>query len=434
MSGSTLHASAHPSSRQPGTPAPARDDEPLPAQPQATNPRHGRLLRAAPTGESHRATPLELFFDVVYVFAFTQVTHLMASQGNLVGVLQGAAVFGLLWWSWASYAWLANQVHAQRGIGAVAILSAIALVFVLSLAIPGAFHAHPGPAAASLVFAVGYVGVCVAYTAVTLIAAAGHPRLRGQVLRTMGATLLLVTPALVTGALLGGRLQILLWLAAVAVQGTAVWLTSRDGEWRLPSAAHYGERHQLVVILALGESVVSIGTGAAGHPLSPATVTGAVLSITLALAIWWNYFHHLADSAQRALSELTGTRRAKAATTGTYLHLGIVGGILLTALGLGTAMHHASSTHALGLFGAAALGGGLTLNHAALTLYGSRVAGRTAARQLFIAPISALLIPALAALPPLASIALATTLCLTTAGANILSTPARQLLEAGDAL
>ena len=373
-----------------------------------------RQLAAEPTREDHRATPLELFFDVVYVFAFTQVTHLMSAQGGALGMLQGLAVFGVLWWSWASYAWLANQVHAQHGIGRIGILAAVVLVFVLSLAIPATYHDRPGALLAPLVFAVGYIGVCIAYTLVNLVAAGDDARLRSQVIRTMGVTILLVSPVLLAGALLGGTAQIGLWLAAVIIQGATVFLTSHGGEWRLPSAAHYAERHQLVVILALGESVVSIGAGAAEHPVSAGIVVGAVFSIVLAAAMWWNYFHRLADVAERAMADLDGVRRTSTGTAGTYLHLGIVGGILLVALGLQQAMQHVESMAAFGFFGAGALGIGLALNLAASAVYWWQLTGQAAtvvAVRLATALISVLLIPALAAVPAFAAIALAAAVC-----------------------
>ena len=243
-----------------------------------------QILAAGTTGEGHRATPVELFFDVVYVFAFTQVTHLMTESGGVLGVLQGLAVFGVLWWSWASYAWLANQVHTGYGLGRAGILGAVVLVFVVSLAIPGAFAERPDGPAGPLLFAACFIGVSVTYTIVTVLAAAADPVLRRQAIVTMGVTLLPVSAALLTDALLGGVAQLVLWLAAVVIHGFTVWITSRGGAWRLPSATHFAERHQLVVILALGESVISIGTGAGSHPVSVGLVTRAVLAIALAAA------------------------------------------------------------------------------------------------------------------------------------------------------
>ncbi|WP_221328410.1 low temperature requirement protein A [Actinoplanes sp. L3-i22] len=347
--------------------------------------------------EEHRVTPLELFLDVVYVFAFTEVTHLAVENANLLGVLRALAVFGVLWWSWASYAWLANQVHVGRGIGRLGTLAAVVLVFVLALAIPEAFHGLAGP----LIFAVGFIAVSVVYTVVTLVAAGADARLRRQVLRTMGATMLPVSAALLAGAFLAGTPQLVLWLAAVVVEGVTIRLTSRGGAWRLPSAAHFAERHQLVVILALGESIISIGSGTRSHHLDAGVLTAALLAVGLSVAMWWNYFSRLAGAAQRAVADRAGESRTSLATVGTYLHAGIVGGILIVAVGLATAMHEAEATAALGAFGAVTLGGGLAVHLAATGWYERVMTGRTAPARGIAALLAATSVPVLASTPVL---------------------------------
>ena len=347
--------------------------------------------------EEHRVTPLELFLDVVYVFAFTEVTHLAVDDASLLGVLRALAVFGVLWWSWASYAWLANQVDAARGIGRIGTLAAVVLVFVLALAIPEAFHGLAG----AMVFAVGFITVSVVYTVVTLVAAGADARLRVQVRRTMGATMLPVSAALLAGAFLGGAAQLVLWLAAVVIEGVTIRLTSRGGAWRLPSAAHFAERHQLVVILALGESIISIGTGARSHHLGAGVLTSALLAVGLSVAMWWNYFSRLAGAAQRAVAGRAGESRASLATVGTYLHAGIVGGILIVAVGLATAMHEAEAAAALGGFGAVTLGGGLAVYLAATAWYERSMTGRTTPARGIAALLAATSVPALAAMPVL---------------------------------
>jgi low temperature requirement protein LtrA len=345
--------------------------------------------------EEHRVTPLELFLDVVYVFAFTEVTHLAVEDGSLLGVLRALAVFGVLWWSWASYAWLANQTHVGRGIGRIGTLAAVVLVFLLALTIPEAFHGLAGP----LTFAVGFIAVSVVYTGVTLVAAGADARLRMQVLRTMGTTMLPVSAALLTGAFLGGAAQLGLWLAAVMIEGVTIRVTSRGGAWRLPSAAHFAERHQLVVILALGESIISIGTGARSHHLDAGILTAALLAVGLSVAMWWDYFSRLAGAARRAVAGRAGESRASLATVGTYLHAGIVGGILIVAVGLATAMHEAEATAALGGFGAVTLGGGLAIHLAATAWYERVMTGRTTPARAIAALLAAISVPALAAMP-----------------------------------
>jgi hypothetical protein len=120
-------------------------------------------------------------------------------------------------------------------------------VFVTSLAIPAAFPEHPAGLAGPMLFAAGFMGFTVTYTVVTVLAAAADPALRRQAIVTMGATIVPVSAALLTGVLVGGVAQLVLWLTAVVIEGVTVWLTSHGGAWRVPSATHYAERHQLVV-------------------------------------------------------------------------------------------------------------------------------------------------------------------------------------------
>ncbi|MGA1813809.1 low temperature requirement protein A [Frondihabitans sp. 4ASC-45] len=318
---------------------------------------------------SNRATPLELFFDLVYVFAFTQVTHLMADGESVRSVLSGLAVLGVLWWSWASHAWLANQQIADRGAVRVGILVAIAIVLVLSIAIPKTYPHTLESRSGALLFAIGFVLLSLAYTAVNVVAARRDSPLRRQVIRTMGATVGPVAAALIVGALVGGIPQIVLWLAAVALEGITVFATSQGGAWQLPSAAHYAERHGLVVILALGESIISIGLAASGLDLTPSTVLVSLAAVSVSLGMWWIYFGRVSSSAEGHIDTLVGNRRTAIATIGTYLHFGIVAGILLVSLGLGGVIERLGSGEPPGSFSWISAAGGAALFLAATTVY-----------------------------------------------------------------
>ena len=353
---------------------------------------------------NQRATSLELFFDLVYVFAFTQVTHLMAEGASLTSVLGGVAVLGVLWWSWASHAWLANQSRADRGVARVGILIAIAIVLVLSISIPEVYPEPGESRLGALLFATGFVTLSLAYTAVNVVVAGRDVPLRRQVLRTMGVTIVPVSVALIIGAVLGGTAQITLWLAAVAIEGLTVYLTSRNGRWQLPSAAHYAERHGLVVILALGESIISIGLATAHIALSPMIALGALLGVAVALGMWWHYFDRLSTTAERQLDALADTRRTAVATAGTYLHFGIVAGILFASLGMGGAIEHIGEADHLGTFSAIALTGGFALFFASSAVYAWRTSGRLQSSAIVVTAVALALTPVLSAAAPIAAI------------------------------
>lgn len=369
---------------------------------------------AARTGpvrnEGERATSLELFFDLVYVFAFTQVTHLMAEGSSASSVFGGLAVLGVLWWSWASHAWLANQSVADHGVARIGILIAIAIVLVLSVSIPEVYPEAGESRFGALLFAGGFVVLSLVYTAVNVLLAGRDVAFRRQVIRTMAVTIVPVSVALLVGALVGGLAQVLLWLAAVITEGATVFLTSRGGQWQLPSAAHYAERHGLVVILALGESIISIGLGAAHSTLTVSVVAGCVLAVFLALGLWWNYFDGLSDAAERGIQALSGARRATVATIGTYLHLGVVAGILLVSLGLGGAVEHIEGARSLGLFGAVAMSSGLALFFLCTSMYRWTAAGSSPRARLIASALAVVAVPVLAAVTSLAAIAAILTL------------------------
>lgn len=340
----------------------------------------------------------------------------MGTGADLTSVLGGIAVLGVLWWSWASHAWLANQSIANRGVVRVGILIAIATVLLLSISIPEVYPKDGGSHFGALLFAIGFVLLSLVYTAVNVVVAGLNLPLRQQVLRTMGVTIVPVSAALIIGAVLGGTAQIVLWLAAVVIEGVTVYFTSRNGEWQLPSAAHYAERHGLVVILALGESIISIGLGAAHVTLSPLVIIGSLIAITLALAMWWHYFDRLSAAAERRITALTGKRRTSAATAGTYLHFGIVAGILFASVGMGGAIERLGEADYLGPFSAIALTGGLALFFASTAAYAWCTSTRLWWPAMIAAPLALLSTPLLSITPPVTALG---TLVLVTLGLTL---------------
>jgi len=301
------------------------------------------VTRVRPTDESHRVTTLELFFDLVFVFAFTQVTALMAEDPTVVGALRGLVLLALLWWAWCSYAWLGNQAHADEGLVRATVVIAAAAMFVVALAIPESFADRDGGLFAPFVLAACYAVVRLLHLACYLVAAGDDAGLRRQLLLT-AVPVVAATGLLVLGGAAGPPYQAVLWAAALLVDYTGIWITGTSG-WRLPSPVHFAERHGLIVIVALGESLVALGVGVDKMPLSLAVVTAAVLGVAIAVSMWWLYFDVVAHVAEGVLSRTQGEARSRLARDSyTYLHFPIVASIIFLALGLKKVLEYVSDT------------------------------------------------------------------------------------------
>jgi low temperature requirement protein LtrA len=336
--------------------------------------------RPAPA-DGRRVSNFELLFDLVFVFGFTQVTGIMIHGHELdhraaLPVLEAITMLGLLWGVWTSYGWFANQARVDRGLLRLGLALAMVLIFVAALAVPNVFHAAGADSRSAIIFVVCFAAVRVLHGFLIFRAAEGDHALRRQILVTDLSSLPITIAILVVGAVLGGPAQVWIWFGAALVDAAIVAVTSIGGSWRIHSPSHWAERFNLVVMLALGESVVSIGVGVASRPLVWQVVVGAVLSIVGAITLWWLYFHQISGGAERSLAVRTGTDRVDAATVGyTYLHYLIVTGIILTATGIELTMHDIASTAPLGWFGAAALAGGVSLYQAGTVLFWRRLTG-----------------------------------------------------------
>ena len=290
--------------------------------------------------EHATVSPLELFFDLVFVFALTQVTAFMADELSWHGVLRGVLIVMLLWWAWTGYAWVANVASADEENGIkLALLSGMVAMFVLSLCIPEAFDDAAGGLNGPVVLAICYLGFRLAHLAIFLIIAQDDDRLRAQLGRfapsVFGSGIVLLI-----ASQFEGWLQTALWAFALIVDYVGTALGGASG-WRLPSPGHFSERHGLIIIVALGESIVAIGVGVAQLPISVPIVLGSVLGLALASAMWWAYFDVSALLGERALADEPQATRAKLGRNAySYAHLPLMIGIVLVALGLKKALEY----------------------------------------------------------------------------------------------
>lgn len=362
------------------------------------------LIRAVTSREGDRVTTLELFFDLAFVFAFTQLSRLMAQQHDALGILQALVILALLWWAWTAYGWLSNIAHADQGVVRVAMIIGMTAMFVAGIVVLEAYDDLPDGLFGPLVFVGAYLVARITHAIVFVWLAA--PELRRRTLITVALSVVPSGVLLVAGALLGAPWQIWCTIAAVVIEPIVSYRTSVGVAWPVRSAAHFTERHGLIVILALGESILGIGTGASTEPISLAILLGVVLSMLICIALWWAYFTRLAGDAERSLMAVPAVDRGRAATDAyTYLHLALVGGIVLAALGLEVAMAHAESNEGLGLFGAAALGGGVACYLAGTAAFARRLLGRWNVVRLVIAAAFVALAPVLGMLSPLVALA-----------------------------
>lgn len=369
-----------------------------------------RAVHVHPTDESHRVTTLELFFDLVFVFALTQVTALMADDPTVRGLWRGLVLLALLWFGWTSYAWLGNQARADEGLLRAAMLVAMGAMFVVALAIPESFDDAPGGLFAPFVLAACYATVRLSHLAVYLVAAGEDRGLRRQLLVTavpVGIACLL----LVAGGAVGPPYQSVLWALALVVDYSGVWLAGTSG-WRLPSARHFAERHGLIVIIALGESIVAIGVGVADAPITWAVVGASLLGLGVAVSLWWVYFDVVALVAERVLSRLEGEPRTRLARDSfTYLHFPMVAGIVYLALGMKKVLTYVADTkhHDLGdpLSGTSlvAMYGGVVVYLVALSALRRRNVGTWNRQRLLVSALIVLLLPLVWSAPAILTLA-----------------------------
>jgi low temperature requirement protein LtrA len=278
-----------------------------------------------------RVTPLELFFDLVFVFAITQVTSMLSTDPTWGGLGRALLVLGALWWAWTGYAWLTNTVNPDEGAVRMAILGAMGALLLVALAVPNAFGDD------GILFGVAYFSVRLLHLVLFARAARGDRDMLGSVLRlAVGAT---IGPALIIVAgFTDGGAQAALWTIALTIDYLGGAFSS--GGWRV-SPGHFAERHGLIIIIALGESIVAIGVGARGEALDAGVIGAALLGMAMVTALWWSYFDVVSIVAERKLTELSGVAQASLARdTYSYLHLPMVAGIVLFALALKQTLGH----------------------------------------------------------------------------------------------
>jgi low temperature requirement protein LtrA len=344
--------------------------------------------------ERESVKPLELFFDLVFVLGFTQCTALMAADPTAAGIGRGLLALALLWWAWTGYAWLTSVIDPEEGAVRLVIFAATAGMLVVALCLPEAFGDR------ALTFAIAYGSVRAAHLALFLLVSRDDTALRHSVV-TLSVSTTIAISILVGASFLDGPAQGALWALAVLLDFGGPAVFGIEG-WSLVPA-HFAERHGLIIILALGESIVSLGVGAQLE-LSAGEITAAVLGVALAAAFWWTYFDVVALVTERRLTFATeGRERNRLARDSySYLHFPMVAGIILAAFGLHGVLAHVDEplhdSYPYALLGGVSL---YLLAHVALRLRNAHtlnVQRLVLALVLFAALPVALIVPAIATL------------------------------------
>jgi low temperature requirement protein LtrA len=294
---------------------------------------------------SVRVSTLELFFDLVFVFTITQLTAMLAAEPTWTTVARTFIALGIIYWMYDGYAWMTNTLAPTDPVRRGLLLAGMGGFLLVALAIPEAFGAN------GWAFGVGYFVVNAIHSGLLL-------RANPVAMRALAPLNLLSATLVLVGGFTSPGVRPWVWLAALLVQGVSPYL-HKITEWSITSS-HFVERHGLIVIVALGESIVAIGVGAAGLKLDATLVGTAMLGLVLSFGLWWLYFGGDDAAAEEALDATPVAQRArKALHAFGFAHWPLLFGVAAFAAGVKKAIVYASG-HVY-LEQALLLGGGVAL-------------------------------------------------------------------------
>jgi low temperature requirement protein LtrA len=346
-----------------------------------------------------RVVPLELFFDLVFVFAVTQVTVLMSHKPTWEGLGQGMLVLIALWWCWGAYAWLTNYIASDEGLERLLMFVVMGALLIAALAVPHAFDDD------ALLFGVAYA--VARWMHIFIWAEANDDVDIGQAIVRLARTAI-PGPALliVAGLVDDGTLRALLWIVGLSIDYAGPYVYGVSG-FRV-SAGHFAERFSLIVIIALGESIVAIGAGVHDE-LDAGIVAAAIFGLALSCALWWAYFDVVAVVAERRFRRMEPEQRVRIARDSySYIHLPMIAGIVLVALGVKKTTQEVDEP--LKLVPTVALFGGIALYYAGHVGFRLRNLGTLNRIRLGALIVSLALIPVAVEVDALLAVAMAAVL------------------------
>ena len=351
-----------------------------------------------PPEEEYTVSPLELFFDLIFVFAFTQVTALLAYDLTWTGLARGTALLIVVWWSWVGYCWLTNAVRVDDIIPArIVVFAAMGGGLVMGLAIPHAFDDD------GVLFGFAYFVTAALFILLYFVATRDRPEMHRAVALLAPGVLAAPILIVIAGFFDQGAVRATLWGVALVATLAAPFVSGSDGWYVRPG--HFAERHGLIIIIALGESLVALGLSAAEEPQTFTVVSASLMGLAVVVCLWWIYFDVVSQAVELALRRATGAaRNALARDTYSYLHFPLVLGIVLVALGMKKALLDVTEplyvVASVGLFGGVAL---YLAGHMAARL---RIMGGVNPWRLALTIVLLCLIPVGTMIPAYASVSL----------------------------
>jgi low temperature requirement protein LtrA len=337
------------------------------------------LVREDTAAEEERKTSyLELFFDLVFVFAFTQVTALILENTSPQGFARAALVLAMVWWAWSAYAWMTNAIDVENAVTRLIVFAAMVAGFFMALAVPDAFQDE------AAWFAVAYFVVRVLHSALYAWGVRDNPDVLRAVAR-LSPWFLVAAAVALAGGFVEPDYRAWVWLASLVIDVVGT-LTVANLEWHV-SPSHFAERFALIVIIALGESIVAIGIGTSELTRDATYAVSVIVAFAGVASLWWAYFDFTAIAAERSLRRASPHARGPLARdVFTYFHYPIVLGIILYAVAAKKTLEH--PVDPLSEAGRWALGLGIALYFAGFALIRFRVIRRVAWERLGAAALA----------------------------------------------
>ncbi|MBC2637938.1 MULTISPECIES: low temperature requirement protein A [unclassified Rhodococcus (in: high G+C Gram-positive bacteria)] len=341
---------------------------------------------------------LELFFDLTFVYAMSQVTHLMLSDISWQGFGRGVLALLALWWAWVCYAWLTNTFETARVMQTTLIIVAMAAMLIAAIALPTAFTTG------ALVFGLALLAVRVINVGMFLASSSRDEAELATAIRRLVPGLLVGPALIVAAAFVASPYRELLWVAAAAVDFGGPLVAGISGLRVVPS--YFIERHGSVIIIALGETIISLGAGATENLRHPGVLGAVVLGVLISATLWWTYFGLTAGAEERMQRTRSVDRARLARDAYSYLHLPLVAGIVFFALGARVSVEHIDEP--LAPLAALALTGGVALFYAAEVAYRWRDHHQLTVDRLLTAAAALLVFPLAISVPAVLSLTVLT--------------------------